>query len=251
MKAMKTAMVLSVVLGIIGASMLKLNINNKEKTLDKRLRPVKIVVAGKDLNKETILTRQELSLISLPKKLITDDMIKASSYKSIMGFITDKPFRAGEIIFKSTLLDPKDGSLLNEDADKRLVPLNFDSFENQVFNLRNRDRIDIFLTYTANGGAFTKILLQNIEVKKPLKEDSKKPSKGSAQGEYYLLLTAEESQIWAHAQDKGRLSYAIRNLKDNSVNPERILDDKKLSLIMDGSPSRTKKSSIEIISSDF
>lgn len=182
---------------------------------------VAVLVAAQDVPIGAQLSEKSLAVRDLPQAYVEARHIKASELRKIVGARTASGLKTSEAVLWSDLTQFSDHSRMLSGLIQngmRAVSIDGRSIDFEGL-LRPGDRVDV--VFTANdkeaGSGSTMTLLQNLlvlSVGGDIARGDEQSRKGYAHGGVTLSATAEQAQIMAQAQQRGRLMLTLRNSDD-------------------------------------
>jgi len=251
MSNLKTSFILklfiSILCGFLGLFFLKSHVGKEREVLDKIYEPVSVIVPKNKIKADSTLTIEKLAKRHIPKNYIGNDIIRENEIDSILGKKTSKDFAAGELI-SNKHISLSDYENAGDEIGLRFFPVRIDSIlpEDVVAHGKH---IDILLTYEKTDGQhITRTILQNVKIRKA---NFQSDLINQANTTYFLLLKARQSAIYAHAAQKGKISYIFRNNEDKNIRKIPSINDSNFYIGDSHLAKRSSHSGLEIISSRF
>jgi pilus assembly protein CpaB len=197
--------------------------------------PVEVLMALKPIERGTVLTDDMLATRSVPIAYVEDRAIKAAERAKIVGLQTINPIQPQQTLMWMDLAittEERDLSSLVQPG-KRAFTVRATTGEDTRGNalIRPGDYVDVIVTMRTEedvGQQSAVVLLQRILVL-AVGYDTQNKASSLAAGKaresmgyrdekaLTLSLNLQESQLLALALEKGRLSVAVRNVKDQRV----------------------------------
>jgi len=238
---------ISILCGFLGLLLLKNHVGKERKVLDKIYEPVSIIVPKSKIKLDSTLTIDNLAKRYIPRNYIGNDIIRETEIDLILGKKTVKSFEPGELISSKHISK----SAYETDGDEvglRLFPVRIDSILPDDIMVHGK-HIDIILTYEkSDGKQITRAVLQNIEIRRASFESEPRNQGGPT---YFLLLKPKQAVIYAHAAQKGKLSYVFRKNKDDIIIKIPPVNDSNFYIGDKYLSKRSPNPGLEIISSRF
>ncbi len=194
--------------------------------------PVEVLMAIKPIERGTVLTDDMLASRSVPIAYVEDRAIKAAERGKIIGLATANSIQPQQTLMwmdLSITTEERDLSSLVQPG-KRAFTVRATTGEDTRGNalIRPGDYVDVIVTMKNEqelGQQTSVVLLQRILVLAVgFDTQGKSPGAGKRESFGYqnekvltLSLNLQESQLLALALEKGRLSVALRNVKDQRV----------------------------------
>jgi pilus assembly protein CpaB len=165
------------------------------------------------------LTAQHVKLAPWPSSGLPSGVLKA--VKDAEELVARTNIEAGEIILESKLAPPGQGGLmpLLIPPGKRAVSIKVDeAIQKSGFVLPN-SRVDVLVTMSPGGGApkESRIVLQDVLVLAADKTVEMKDNKPVTMTTVTMAISPEETERLALAQNEGKVTLALRNLKDDKL----------------------------------
>jgi len=189
--------------------------------------PVKILVARKQIEPGTLVTEDLLATRLVPTAYVETRAIRESEKSRILGLRVSTPVQAQQAMLWTDLAiaadDRRDLSALVQPG-MRAVAIRAMNDDKSFALMRPGDRVDIIATMpienTPNAQRQSILLLQNVLVLAVGLDTSIDPNKGNNDQRELLLnvsVNIPEAQLIQLAQEKGRLSVALRNPDDVKI----------------------------------
>lgn len=204
--------------------------------------PVKVLVAKKQLEPGTTLTEDHLSMRVIPAAYVETRMVREGEKSRVLGLRMATPVQAQQALNWTDLAltadDKRDLSSLIQPG-MRAVSVRAQSDDKSYALMRPGDRVDVIATLPVekSNARQSIVLLQNVLVLAVGLETTQEPTKNGTPGQQEMLLnlslTIPEAQLLALANEKGRISVALRNPDDvkltdglADLNSELLTDSK-------------------------
>lgn len=193
--------------------------------------PVKIVVARKQIEPGTLVTEELLATRMVPIAYVETRVVRETEKSRIVGLRMASPVQANQAMMWTDLAiaadDRRDLSSLVQPG-RRAVAIRAMNDDKSFALMRPGDRVDVVATLPVEGTLQREsiLLLQNITVLAVGIDTSIDPNKSNNDQRELLLnvsVNVPEAQLLALAQEKGRLSVALRN-PDDVYTTEGIAD---------------------------
>lgn len=193
-----------------------------------RYRPddlVQVVKARQAISKDSLITKKQVELDSLPAKFVHPDSI--NDLKLVVGKTAITDIAAGEEILKQRLVsvnEKSDRLAYSIPVSKRAVSIPIDSISGVSGYIKAGDRVDIIVTAdiamgdtAGNTNAFSVLSLQDIEVL-AVGENPELLNKKSAEGakSITLAVSIKEAQPLILGSERGNLRLLLRPPVDKS-----------------------------------
>ncbi len=211
--------------------------------------PVKLLVARKQIEPGTVVTEEMLAVRVVPAAYVETRAVREAEKSRVVGLRMGTPVQANQTLLWTDLAitadDKRDLSSLVQPG-MRAVGVRAANDDRSFALIRPGDRVDVIATLPVEGSAARQslVLLQNVLVLAVGIETSNDSSKSGAPAQQDLILnlslTIPEAQLVALAQEKGRLSVALRNPDDlkttdgvADLNSNLLTDTKVRKLVQD------------------
>jgi len=188
--------------------------------------PVKILVARKQIEPGTLVTEDLLATRIVPTAYVETRAIREGEKGRILGLRVATPVQAQQALMWTDLAiaadDRRDLSALVSPG-MRAVAIRALNDDKSFALMRPGDRVDIIATMPVDNSTTSQkqsiLLLQNVLVLAVGLDTSIDPGKTSEQRELLLNVSVNvpEAQLIQLAQEKGRLSVALRNPDDVKI----------------------------------
>ncbi|GAC1364552.1 MAG: hypothetical protein NVS3B10_11710 [Polyangiales bacterium] len=189
--------------------------------------PVKVLVARKQIEPGTLVTEDLLATRVVPIAYVETRAVREAEKSRILGLRMATPVQANQSMMWTDLAiaadDRRDLSSLVQPG-MRAVAIRAMNDDKSFALMRPGDRVDVVATLPVEGQTAASnqqrqsiLLLQNIIVLAVGLDTSIDPSKANNDQRELLLnvsVNVPEAQLLALAQEKGRLSVALRNPDD-------------------------------------
>jgi len=235
----KKILLLSIIVGMIGAIFGYLYINKLKDNYIKGWTPRKVLVANRDIPIRTRITKNMLSVELIPERYLSPKHVLYNTEQDkdkIANQINLVPILKGQQITTTSIVPPSQevGLSVNIPPAMRSVILQIDSVD-VIDLIKPNDRVDILTIFNAQHPTKGKVkvvstILQNIlviAVSKDLgalKEDTdgakkkkkESESKNTDEINVSLAVTPEEAQILSLAKSHGEITLSLRSYNDNN-----------------------------------
>lgn len=185
--------------------------------------PVKLLVARKQIEPGTVVTEEMLAVRVVPAAYVETRAVREAEKSRVVGLRMGTPVQANQTILWTDLAitadDKRDLSSLVQPG-MRAVGVRAANDDRSFALIRPGDRVDVIATLPVEGSSARQslVLLQNVLVLAVGIETSTDNNKSGTPAQQDLILnlslTIPEAQLVALAQEKGRLSVALRNPDD-------------------------------------
>ncbi|MBL8719197.1 MAG: Flp pilus assembly protein CpaB [Myxococcales bacterium] len=211
--------------------------------------PVKLLVARKQIEPGTVVTEEMLAVRVVPAAYVETRAVREAEKSRVVGLRMGTPVQANQTLLWTDLAitadDKRDLSSLVQPG-MRAVGVRAANDDRSFALIRPGDRVDVIATLPVEGTSARQslVLLQNVLVLAVGIETSNDSNKSGAPAQQDLILnlslTIPEAQLVALAQEKGRLSVALRNPDDlkttdgvADLNSNLLTDTKIRKLVQD------------------
>jgi pilus assembly protein CpaB len=208
--------------------------------------PVKVLVAKKQLEPGTSLTEDLLATRVIPAAYVETRMVREGEKSRVLGMRMSTPVQAQQALNWTDLAlaadDKRDLSSLIQPG-MRAVSVRAQSDDKSYSLIRPGDRVDVIATFPIEktNARQSIVLLQNVLILAVGLETTQEPTKNGTPGNQEMLLnmslTIPEAQLLALANEKGRISVALRNPDD--VKLTEGVADLSSDLLTDGKTRKT------------
>lgn len=166
-KAKWWLMVLSIALGCVSAWAIDQHLNEKTQEIESRTRleQMSLLVAARDLTRDTTIEATDFVAEMFPVKWAPDDAISQDQADSLVGMKLVTDVRSGQPLLHLHLqeLDPPGVSTLLE-PELKAVSITVDPSSAASGLIRGGDRVDLFVSLEHQGKRLTVGLLQSVRV---------------------------------------------------------------------------------------
>ncbi|MBI4051229.1 MAG: Flp pilus assembly protein CpaB, partial [Elusimicrobia bacterium] len=226
-------------------------LTSREKALTSSSDPVRVIVARQDIPPRTVLRKDLVEEVSIPRKFMQQDAYEVRSMADInrvSNLVTQVRVPKGNQITESALmsLSPEAGLSVKVPPGYRGAVL---SVDNEFLHLvKPGDRVDILVTFDAlmadnRKEKVTATILQNVLVLgvgtnlgQGMTSEQAKAKKGTEQsleafsekGVLSLALNPNEAQYLALATKQGEPTVVVRGLGDVEMHPMEMASFRKL-----------------------
>jgi pilus assembly protein CpaB len=217
---------LSIGLAVLSAALLFLYVRNVEiETSGGAL--VDVLTVNAQVERGVALEESALSVRAIPQAFVERRMVRASDKAKILGLKTEAALSPQQTLLWSDLAIASDDKRTLSNLVRpgmRAFGMRATADERQYALYRPGDRVDILVTLPATGPsddkqATSRVLVQNVLVLAVGTELSSSTTRAPGEGQRDLVLTLSVSPLQAQhltlAQDKGKLSAALRHPEDN------------------------------------
>lgn len=190
---------------------------------------VKVVVAGQNIKKDSILSGKQLKVIEIPGKYAAPDSIHDKD--KVAGKVAIMDIAANEAILPEKLLSHANNEKLSYSVpvSRRAVAIPVDAVSGVAGDIKTGDRVDIIGTIDINSSgsaaSYSIYTLQDIPVLAVKGGDAKTSTKSTI----VLSVAPQELQKLVLISEKGTFRLALRSPVDKSkvvlppVRPEDLL----------------------------
>ncbi len=194
--------------------------------------PVRVLVAGADLQPGTRIDAGSLAVRELPARYVSASAIGEADYDQVEGQVLRVAMRAGEPVLATAIDAPEPGFSDRVRPGIRAMTILVDEVNSVSGMLRPGDRIDLVFSAqapgaTANAGEITTPLMQDLRVLATGKEASDTSFRRTTNGAFTAItveVSPDQAQKLVLAQRSGRLTALLRNPDDRNPLPARPLD---------------------------
>ena len=222
---------LAVGLGSLSLVALYRLITEYQLKIDEAKRPedvVMVIVAARDLYQGVTITEEDLYAVQIPPKYLPEGVFLSPEH--VVGRIPRERILANEFVRADRLADPESGVGLNAVIPRgmRAISVNVDDGAALSGFLNPGNYVDVLVTVTpeidsGQGKPETNTLLQAIFVlgvnSRMHKEsaDEAREARGRQKPSVTLLVTADQAEEVAHAENMGEIVLSLRNDLDVNV----------------------------------
>ncbi len=222
---------LAVALGAGSFVVLYRLITNYQVKIDEAKRPedmVMVIVAARDLYQGVTITEEDLYAVQIPPKYLPEGVFLSPEH--VVGRIPRERILANEFVRADRLADPESGVGLNAIIPRGMRALSVSVSDGAALSgfLNPGNYVDVLVTITPDNdkGAKprTETLLQAIfvlGVNSRMKSETAEQARdlrGRNRPSVTLLVTADEAEKIAHAENLGEIVLSLRNDLDVKVN---------------------------------
>jgi pilus assembly protein CpaB len=166
-KAKWWLMAISIALGGVSAWAIDQHLNEKTEEIESRTRldQLTLLVASKDLARDTIIEEADYVAEQFPVKWAPDDAVTFEQRDFLIGkrLLTD--IRAGQPLVHIHLQDPESSGVSTRlEPGLKAVSITVDPSSAASGLIRTGDRVDLFVSLDYQGKRLTVVLLQSVEV---------------------------------------------------------------------------------------
>lgn len=213
------ALGIAVILAALGAGSILFYIKRFERRTSGG-NPVPVLFAVQEIPLGSILKEEMLGVRSLPESYVEERHIRASESSRIIGVRVQSTLKPSESVLWSDLAANHKNRDLSSLVQTGMRAVTIATNQASTFGglLRPGDRVDILFTDTSEAVNTTRPLLQNILVLAAGSDTgSTLPSKAKSFNQITVSVTIEQSQLLAHARQKGALTLVLRNPNDIKI----------------------------------
>lgn len=224
---------LAIVLGSGAVLVLFQLISSYQERIDEARKPedvVMVIVAARDLSQGVVITEEDLYYMPLPPRYLPEGVFLSVDH--VVGRLPRERILENEFIRADRLADPENGIGLNAVIPRgmRAISININGGAALQGLLNPGNYVDLLVTITpeeGKGRPETRTILQSLFVlgvgtrtqrTTPVADTDGKGKKGEAPKanvpSVTLMVTAEQAEAIAHAQNKGALRLALRTDRD-------------------------------------
>lgn len=186
-----------------------------------------VLVVTRDVAQGAALTPSDLAVATFPEGSVSDAFVRVSAQPSAqadyVGAVTRRAFVRGEPLIAGAVVQPEGRGFMAAQLAPgyRAVALQIDRETAAGGFIQPNDHVDVLVTRSADGGAQSDILLEDIRVL-AIGETTQPQTAGEAPavvgGSVALLeLTAEDARALAMADQGGTISLALRGVQVETV----------------------------------
>lgn len=137
-----------------------------ERQLAGRYAGREVVVAATDLPRGAVLSATNLAARSVPQAYLPADAVPASRAGQLLGARVAIDIKRGTPIVSAALAEGASAAKLSDvlGGDERALTVSVDDLNSQAGGLRPGDRVDLYYSERAGGGALLVPLLQQVEI---------------------------------------------------------------------------------------
>ncbi|MCO4792370.1 MAG: Flp pilus assembly protein CpaB [Bacteriovoracaceae bacterium] len=248
-------LVLALVSALLSSFLKKTSEEKKLNAVRNAHRKVRIVVASKDLAKNSVIQQESVTFKSYLAQNVTTNMIPAKDYQKMKNRNLLLEFKKGDPILSTAVLGLNSG-----DSMSRNIPLGKRFFilelkDQAVSNgwVRPNDHVDIIVTMNLpKKGSTTFTLLQDITLVSVGGKTSWNDKKNAVGSQIGFYTGPKEFELLKFAQKRGTFGIALRNPKDivmtntvsdfneEGINMDSFLDSGMLRKASGGSELKVK-----------
>ncbi|MEN0068047.1 MAG: Flp pilus assembly protein CpaB [Myxococcota bacterium] len=204
-------------------------ITNYQLKIDEAKRPedmVMVIVAARDLYQGVTITEEDLYAVQIPPKYLPEGVFLSPEH--VVGRIPRERILANEFVRADRLADPESGVGLNAIIPRGMRALSVSVRDGAALSgfLNPGNYVDVLVTITPENQSAkprTETLLQaifvlgvNSRMRQETAEEAKK-RRGRQRPSVTLLVTADEAEKIAHAENMGEIVLSLRNDLDVKV----------------------------------
>ncbi|HHO54681.1 MAG TPA: Flp pilus assembly protein CpaB [Deltaproteobacteria bacterium] len=208
-------------------------ITNYQLEIDKAKRPedfVMVIVAARDLFQGVTITEEDLYAVQIPPRYLPEGVFLSPEH--VIGRIPRERILANEFVRADRLADPESGVGLNAVIPRGMRAISVNVSDGAALSgfLNPGNYVDVLVTITpeqnskvASTVTQTRTLLQAVFVlgvnSRMQKEssDEAKELRGRQRPSVTLLVTADQAENVAHAENLGEIVLSLRNDLDVNV----------------------------------
>lgn len=160
-------MAVSIVLGGVSAWALEQHLQEKTEEIEmrSRLEQRTLIVASRDLNRDTVLGEGDYVAEQFPVKWSPDDAVTLEQGDTLVGKRLLSDLRAGQPLMHIHLFDSEAPGISNRlEPGFKAVSVTIDPSSAVAGLIRAGDRVDLFVSLDHEGKRLTTVLLQSVQV---------------------------------------------------------------------------------------
>ena len=211
-------------------------ITNYQLKIDEAKRPedtVMVIVAARDLYQGVTITEDDLYAVQIPPKYLPEGVFLSPEH--VVGRIPRERILANEFVRADRLADPESGVGLNAVIPRGMRAISINVSDGAALSgfLNPNNYVDVLVTVQPDEAAAksgkkmpeTRTLLQAVFVlgvnSRMQKETAElaKEKRGSQKPSVTLLVTADQAEQIAHAENLGEIVLTLRNDLDVNFTP--------------------------------
>ncbi|MEM6929818.1 MAG: Flp pilus assembly protein CpaB [Myxococcota bacterium] len=204
-------------------------ITNYQLKIDEANRPedmVMVIVAARDLYQGVTITEEDLYAVQIPPKYLPEGVFLSPEH--VVGRIPRERILANEFVRADRLADPESGVGLNAIIPRGMRALSVSVSDGRALSgfLNPGNYVDVLVTITPESDKTkprTETLLQaifvlgvNSRMRQETADEARK-LRGRNRPSVTLLVTADEAEKIAHAENMGTITLSLRNDLDVKV----------------------------------
>lgn len=213
----------AVVAGVLSIVVLYQLINHYQVQIAEAKKPedtVMVIVAARDLYQGVTISEEDLYAVEIPPRFLPENVFLSPEH--VVGRIPRERILANEFIRADRLADPESGIGLNAVIPRGMRAISVNITDGKALSgfLNPGNYVDVLVTIAPKkegGKQETKTILQAVFVlgvnnrqgNESIEEATEK--RGSVQPSVTLLVTAEEAETVAYAENMGSITLALRN----------------------------------------
>ncbi len=255
-KAKWWLMVLSIVLGGVSAWAIDQHLNDKTQEIESRTRleQLTLLVAARDLTRETTIEASDFFAELFPVKWAPDDAIFQDQADTLIGKKLVSDVRSGQPLLHIHLqdMDPPGVSTLLE-PELKAVSITVDPSSAASGLIRGGDRVDLFVSLDHQGKRLTIGLLQSVRVlgvghlsMAPHRTDS---TSSSSEAHITLAVSHAEAVKLVAAREAGTISAVLSSPSKAEQTPSLRVSAGDLAALL-GLPSKPVERVVPIMYGD-
>ncbi len=221
---------LAITLGSVSLVALYKLITNYQARIDEAKRPedtVMVIVAARDLYQGVTITEEDLYAVQIPPRYLPEGVFLSPEH--VVGRIPRERILANEFVRADRLADPESGIGLNAVIPRGMRAISVNISDGAALSgfLNPGNYVDLLVTIQPESGAAsatpqTNTLLQavfvlgvnsrsvNSRMQKENQEDATE-KRGKQKPSVTLLVTADQAEEVAHAENMGEIRLSLRN----------------------------------------
>lgn len=219
-----------------------------ERQLAGRYAGREVVVAAGDLPRGAVLSATNLASRSVPQAYLPADAVPASRAGQLLGATLAIDVRRGTPIVAAALAEGTRAAKLSDvlAGDERAMTVSVDDLNSQAGGLRTGDRVDLYYSERAGGGALLVPLLQQVEILGVGESFNGEDASGRPMDftTVTLRVAAADAPRVLLAQQAGELSVLLRNPGDTATLPVAVRSSAEL---LRAPVARRSSSQIELL----
>lgn len=229
-----------------GSKYINDNISAHKEEIDKKYKPVQIVVASKDLKRGDILGQNTVALREVPSGFVNSDAIYEKDFEMVSGHSISFPVKAGDAILLSTVAQAKGGRFAGIVKNgMRALTIAVDNLSSGAGMISPGDSVDLILNTQNKDKQVTLPVLSNVNV---LATGNNFDETYTDNNQNYDSITLEvnpqQAALLIHARKMGDISVILRRSDDIGHAYDRAISDDSL---FGNSMNKNKNKNIQII----
>ncbi len=214
------------IVGAIACGLFSASLSHASRTafreqLERRFQTQKIVVAAKEIQAGTILTKSILQPASYLKGNLSSNFVPVEQLNNILGRSVTLDLKPGDPIFLTAVAgaDLSDRMAEKVPPGKRLFNMTISDNAAGLGFVRPNDHVDILAHMELPGrGAVTFTVMQDITLVS-VGASSVISGEGLGGTSVSFFVDPEEFEVLSYSQSKGKFSLSLRNPNDTSKRP--------------------------------